>query len=162
MNKEITYSKYTASDIEIFKTLVYDDEIMKYISGKALTEKEAEAKFSAILKVNNREDKLGYFKVCTIMGEFIGDCKLECYKHDSSILEIGYILKKAYQGLGYGTQICKDLLAISQAYFPKQDIIGIIDPENIASKKLLTKFDFKSYFVGVEDALPTEKLILRR
>jgi hypothetical protein len=41
-------------------------------------------------------------------------------------------------------------------------VIGIIDPDNAASRQLLTKFGFQSYFVGIEDEVATEKLILKR
>ncbi len=135
---------------------------MRYITGKALTEEQAQAKFKSILAINHQEEKLGYFKIHNVTNVFIGDCKLERYKYDPSILEIGYILKKEYWGKGYGISICKKMLTLASASFPKQDIIGIIDPDNIASKKLLEKFGFESYFVGTEDDLPTEKLILKR
>ena len=88
MNK-IVLKKYKAPDFEIYKTLVNDDEIMKYISGKGLTENEARNKFDRILDINSEEHELGYFKVLNHDNEYIGDCKLERYKHDNSILEIG-------------------------------------------------------------------------
>lgn len=158
---KIFYSKYSESDFDIYKTLVYDDDLMRYITGTALTEEQAQTKFKSILGINKKEEKLGYFKILTVTNVFIGDCKLERYKYDPSILEIGYILKKDYWGRGYGTSICKEMLTLASTYFPGQDIIGIIDPDNIASKKLLQKFGFESYFVGVEDNLPTEKLLLK-
>lgn len=159
---KIFYSKYTPQDFGIYKTLVYDDDLMRYITGKALTEEQAQRKFKSILEINHQEEKLGYFKVHTVTNAFIGDCKLERYKYDPSILEIGYILKKEYWGKGYGTSLCKEILTWAITYFPEQDIIGIIDPDNIASKKLLEKFGFESYFVGIEDDLPTEKLMLKK
>jgi len=77
-------------------------------------------------------------------------------------LEIGYLLKEAFWGKGYGTMVCIKLLSLAEQRWPTEDVIGIIDPENMASKKLLEKFGFKRYFIGVEDDLPTEKLILKR
>ena len=87
---------------------------------------------------------------------------MEWYKPDETQLEIGYMLKEEFWGKGYGTMICSELLSLADTVLAKKDIIGIIDPENAASKKLLEKFGFQSYFVGIEDDLPTEKLILRR
>ncbi|MNL68026.1 hypothetical protein D3C87_1926870 [compost metagenome] len=58
--------------------------------------------------------------------------------------------------------ICTKLLSLAEELFSTVDIIGIIDPDNAASKRLLEKFGFKSYFIGIEDDLPTEKLILKK
>ncbi len=159
---KITYIKYTAPDFSIFETLVYDDDIMRYISGQALSEKQARNKFDSILGINGQEENLGYFKVYDANGDFLGDCKLERHKQDSSKLEIGYILKKNYWGQGYGIQLCTAMLTLANDFYPNHDIIGIIDPDNIASKRLLEKFEFESFFIGMEDELPTEKLILKR
>ncbi|ERJ57411.1 GNAT family N-acetyltransferase [Sphingobacterium paucimobilis] len=158
---KIVYSKYTSSDFGSFETLVYNDDVMRYISGSALTTPQARDKFDSILAINDQEELLGYFKVYNSDKEFLGDCKLERCKYDSRKLEIGYILKKSYWGQGYGTQICAAMLALAKKVSPEKDILGIIDPDNIASKKLLEKFGFESYFIGVEDNLPTEKLILK-
>ena len=161
MNK-IVLKKYKASDFEIYKILVSDDEQMKYISGKGLTENEARNKFDRILHINSKEPELGYFKVLNPDNEYIGDCKLERYKHDNSILEIGYLLKKEFWRQGFGSEICNNLLVKANKFYPQLDMIGIIDPDNKASKKLLAKFGFKSYFLGVEENRPTEKLLLKR
>ena len=93
-------------------------------------------------------------------GDFMGDCKLEWYPPDRSKLEMGYILKEEFWGKGYGTQICQKLIALADTVAPGMEIIGIIDPDNTASKRLLEKFGFKSFFIGTENSLPTEKLQL--
>ncbi|MFZ4262452.1 GNAT family N-acetyltransferase [Sphingobacterium sp. HJSM2_6] len=160
MTSQITLKKYQLEDFEVYKQLVSDDEVMHYISGKGLSEREAKEKFHSILIINNQEVELGTFKVLNAENLFIGDCKLERYKHNNALLEIGYILKRDYWQMGYGTIICEKLLQLAKEFDPKLQVIGIIDPENIASRKLLEKFGFKSYFIGIEDDLPTEKLIL--
>lgn len=158
---KLTFEKYKPEDLQDFKTLVSDAELMKYVTGKGLTALEATTKFNAILNTNNKETQLGYFKVFNSKNECIGDCKLERNQQDHTALEIGYLLKKDYWGMGIGTAICTKILEIANTFYPEFDIIGIIDPDNIPSKKLLEKFGFKSYFVGIEDNLPTEKLLLK-
>lgn len=159
---KLTYIKYTTTDFGAFETLVFDDDIMRYISGKALSMEQAKNKFKSILTINGQEENLGYFKVYDANNNLLGDCKLERCKQDTSKLEIGYILKKRYWGQGYGTQFCTAMLTLANDFYPSKDIIGIIDPDNIASKKLLEKFGFERFFIGIEDELPTEKLILKR
>jgi len=158
----LTIIKYVPEDFEVYYTIVRDDVVMRYITGKGLNEEEARKKFDSIIRINGEENELGYFKVFDNEGRHIGDCKLEQYDQDKSLLEVGYIVKKELWGLGYGTMICERMLALADWIAPSADIIGVIDPDNAASKRLLEKFDFKTYFIGIEDNLPTEKLKLSR
>lgn len=151
-------TKYNENDFDLYFSLVKSDEVMRYISGAGLTKEQARMKFDSIIKVNDKHRELGYFKVYNVDDLFIGDAKLESYVQDPNLLEIGYILKKEYWGKGYGTMICKALLNLANEIFPEREVIGIIDPDNEVSKKLLEKFGFKSYYIGTEDGLPTEKL----
>jgi len=160
MDFNISRVKYIADDFKWFQTLVFDEEIMQYITGEILTPDQALEKFNAMVAINKEEEELGYFKLIGYNTEFIGECKLERYAQDKSMLELGYILKKAYRRKGIGTLICQELLSIAAEHYPNMPIIAIIDPDNLASRSLLEKFNFKSFFVGVEDNLPTEKFIL--
>ncbi|MDR2231164.1 MAG: GNAT family N-acetyltransferase [Flavobacteriaceae bacterium] len=158
----ITMSKYNPEDFLTFRSLVDDDDVMKYVSGEALSEEKAKAKFTSILYVNRTQDSLGYFKVYNDQNVFIGDCKLEKYRHDNTLLEIGYILKKEFWGKGYGSLICKELLGLAEKTKPGMNLIGNIDPENIASKRLLEKFGFSSYTTATIDGMITESLMLTK
>jgi ribosomal-protein-alanine N-acetyltransferase len=160
--ESITLSKYEQNDFPIYYSLVKEDNVMRYVSGKGLTVEEAGKKFASIMAINTENAEIGYFKIYNVAGDFIGDGKIEWNKHDNTKLEIGYILKEVFWGKGYGTMICSKLLSQIDEIFPTVDIVGIFDPENRASKKLLEKFGFKRYFLGVEDDLPTEKLILSK
>jgi ribosomal-protein-alanine N-acetyltransferase len=161
-SESIELVKYQDGDFDTYYSLVREDKLMRYISGQGLTIQEALAKFDSIIKINNKELSIGYFKVYNGRQDFIGDGKLEWNKYDGTKLDIGYILKEEFWKKGYGTMLCSKLLSLAESIYPQTDIIGIIDPENIASKSLLEKFGFKTYFTGVEDSLPTQKLVLRR
>jgi len=158
----IHLQRYTAADFTLFYSLVKEDNVMRYVSGQGLTTEQAQKKFDSILAVNAQDSIFGYFKIYDAEGTYMGDGKMEWNNRNRTQLEIGYILKEDYWGKGYGTQICMELLALAQKYAPTTAIIGIIDPANAASRRLLEKFGFTSFFVGVEDDLPTEKLILLR
>ncbi|MBD1422122.1 GNAT family N-acetyltransferase [Sphingobacterium chuzhouense] len=152
--------KYKWEDLHDYRSLVADDHVMKYITGKGMSEEQAREKFMSIMQINEEDDLLGYFKVIDYHAGLIGDCKLVRYKYDRSILEMGYLLKHAFWRKGFGTKICEKLLERATEIAPNDNIIGVIDPDNIASRRLLEKFGFKSYFVGEEDGIPTEKLVL--
>lgn len=154
--------KYEEDDFEDYFSLVREDDVMRYITGKGMSEKEARHKFKSILSIDAADPELGYFQVWDEQGTLIGDSKLVEYKYDSTLLEIGYLLKKSCWGRGLGTEICRTLLALASRIDPAQDVIGIIDPRNQASRRILEKSGFTSYFTGMEDGLLTEKLILKR
>lgn len=159
---ELSFAKYREEDYDDFYSIVQEDDVMKYITGKGLSREQARNKFNAILQLNAADELLGYFKVFIAGNVLIGDCKLVPYKHDPALLEIGYLLKSEYWGKGYGTRICQQMLSLADESFPANDVIGLIDPENTASKRLLEKFGFNTCFTGIEDELPTEKLMLKK
>lgn len=156
----LSFIKYTPSDFDAYYSLVKNDEVMRYISGKGLTEDGARTKFDSMLKLNEAGIDIGYYKVYNAESVWIGDAKLEWYRKDKNVLEVGYILSPEFWGMGYASEICARLLAFAQAMAPTKDVIGIIDPDNVASKRVLEKFGFKTYFIGTEDGLATEKLRL--
>lgn len=55
--------------------------------------------------------------------------------------------------------VCAKLLHLVDKLYPTMYLIGIIDADNLASRKLLENFGIKSFFNGTEDGIPTEKLM---
>lgn len=138
---------------------------MRYITGdgRGLTGERAEIKFRSILAVNRDHPLLGYFQVTDIStGQVVGECKLVYLNENKDVFEIGYLIKPQFWRQGIGTKICTHLLALALDLNAKMDVVGVIDPDNSASRKLLIKLGFQSYYLGNEDNKPTEKLILRR
>lgn len=159
---EIRLEKYRATDFDGYFSLVSDDKIMKYIAGRGLNKDEAGKKFESVLKQSSAHVDLSYFKVCeTETDVLLGDCKLVYNNHLENSLEIGYLLKEEFWKKGIGTLICTKLIAVAKEKFPDFKVIAIIDPENIASRKLLEKFGFESYWKGIENNIPTEKLRMK-
>jgi ribosomal-protein-alanine N-acetyltransferase len=157
----ITLVKYVEADFDSFKNMVSDVETMRYITGLAWTEAESRIQFDAMLAFNALEENLGFFKVVNQKNEFIGNCSLEYYKYDSAILEIGYVLKREFWRMGYGSAILQQLVHKAKNSYPSTEVIAIIDPENQASKKLLGKNGFECYFSGMEEGKFSEKFILK-
>ena len=160
--KKIRFEKYKPTDFNNYFKLVQDDEVMKYISGHALNEEQANHKFTSILEKGSVDENLGFFKVYDEDDTLLGDCKLVYNKHLDNSLEIGYLLRREFWRKGFGSIICEHLLAESAQKFPDFQVMAVIDPDNVASKKLLEKFNFESYWKGIENDLPTEKLLLKK
>jgi len=163
MNRKLNYRKYALHDFPAYNELVSHDAPMKYITGKGMTLNQAKTKFASIMEINQSHPTLGYFQVLdTVSHKILGECKLVIYVKDPAVFEIGYLLKSEYWRQGLGTEICQHLLAVASELDSEKDVVGIIDPENTASKGLLEKFGFESYFLGIEDGKATEKLRLKR
>lgn len=163
MITQLTFKKYTAADFPDYYNLVKEDDVMQYITGKGMSETDARKRFAFILDLGQQHNALGYFQVLDpINREIIGDCKLVFFKNDTHVFEIGYLLRKEHWRKGLGTKICEYLLSLASTIDEKIDVIAVIHPENVASRKLLEKFGFESYFKGNEDGSTIEKLILKR
>ncbi|UIR57411.1 GNAT family N-acetyltransferase [Sphingobacterium sp. SRCM116780] len=163
MGQKFRFKKYEAADYPEYFEMVQDDRVMKYITGNGLSNAEAKKKFASILDINHADEFLGYFQIWdNETQQIIGDCKLVPYRHNPAVFEIGYLLQVDYWRKGYGTMICTHLLDLATAIDTTKAVIGIIHPENQASRKLLEKFGFVRYFIGIENNLATEKLILKR
>ena len=158
----IRLEKYQEHDFASYYELVKEDAVMRYISGKGHSLETARRKFDTFLEINAEIPELGYFNVLANNGDTIGECKLVPYPPDESLLEIGYILKESHWRQGYGSLICTELLALADKLYPNKAVIGLIHPENTASKRLLEKFGFQSFFIGKENSVPTEKLLLQK
>lgn len=161
MKDGIICEKYRFDDFETYHSLVGSDRVMRYITGRGLSETAARTTFERFLSINQLNPVLGHFKVFDSQtGTHVGECKLVNYKKNESVFEIGYLVKEQLWGKGYGTLICEHMLALASSVDPDKHIVGVIDPANTASRRLLEKFGFVRFFTGTEDGLPTEKLIL--
>lgn len=158
---DLKFEKYLPSEFDDYFKIVSDDEVMKYITGKGLSVSQAKTKFDSLMELNQKEEKLGYFKV-SLDSNHIGSSKVERYRKDESLFEIGYILNKEFWGKGLATKIAQEMIRRAHQVDDSKDIIGIIDPENTGSRKILEKLGFQTYFKGIEDNMETEKLILRK
>lgn len=157
----LRFDKYQEDDFDLFFSLVSSDSVMRFITGAGMSREQALARFEKILKTNRKHQQLGFFKV--FEGDFhLGSAKLEIYPKDTSVFEVGYILKESAWGKGYGTRFCQVMLKLADQIEPKKAVIGIIDPNNHASRKILQKFGFETYFRGVDENQEAEKLILRK
>ncbi|MGM0218167.1 GNAT family N-acetyltransferase [Enterococcus sp. AZ126] len=160
-SKNIMLEFYQEPDQELYSILTKDIRVMRYITERAESQREAAENFNKILAYNaTYHDQTGYYKVFD-QKNYIGFAKLSWDKDKK--IEIGYMLLPEYWGQGYANQIIATLLdiikhskALSQA-----KVYAIIDPNNGASKHLLKKYHFVSVWQGIEDGLPSEHLVLQ-
>lgn len=133
---------------------------MKMITERSLTEKEADDDFKQVLANNAVHPLLGTFKVFNSADEFLGLAKLELKDINDTEAELGYMLLPDFWGQGLGHIIAQKIIALSSAASTLQSLTAIIDPQNIASRKILLKNGFSSKAFKDFDGLPGEILEL--
>lgn len=114
---------------------------MQYITGKALTEAEAQARFSNYLQTNQLHAEAGFFSVSTQAdGTFIGLAKFVYTKDDEA--EIGYALLPGFWGQKYASEIVRFLLHHADSLPQLTQLIALVDSDNSISAKVLTNHLF--------------------
>ncbi|MHC5229615.1 GNAT family N-acetyltransferase [Enterococcus sp. LJL99] len=160
-NKKISFIPYCTEDQSLYNELVFDINVMRYITERAETPSEAKDNFEKIIHYNQiNHDVTGYYKI--MAGEtYIGFGKLSWT--DKKEIEIGYMILPNYWGNGYASKFVRDQLHKIQTspQLEKVPVLAIIDPNNLASKKILLKNGFTSVWKGIEEGLPSEHLYWR-
>ena len=142
--KRIVLRQMKESDIDIVYGFNSCNDALKYIIREPFKrQEEALAKLKFFLSKIN--DKTAFWWVFTLKetGKNIGYGGLFDISIESSRAEIGYGLTKEYWNKGYISEILGAILefGVSKAKFHK--IYGIVIPENVASIRLLEKYNFK-------------------
>ncbi len=152
-SERLTLSIITKAEIADYAKLVMNEEVMKYITGKALTWQETEQKFNKIIEINEHQPKIGYFLARKKEDNtMVGLAKLVHTSRQEA--ELGYSLLPGSWGRKYATEMAKCLIQYASTMLNIERLIAIVDPENPASIKVLTKQGFKLTSTGSIDGLP--------
>lgn len=153
-------SKLDFFDFENYFSLVKDERVMAMITESGLSEKEARAKFDDMLKDNELYPDFGYYKITDSKDTFIGMIKLEINTPKAIEAELGYLLKPEFWGKGIGGETSKFLIDKARNLDNLKRIFAIIDPDNLASRKILINNGFTSKEYRNFEELPGEILEL--
>ncbi|MBP6563257.1 MAG: GNAT family N-acetyltransferase [Neisseriaceae bacterium] len=158
----VIYQHYQPHQFEDYLALVSDERVMAMITERGLARAEAQVDFAQLLQENARHPHLGNFRVeDAATGAYLGFAKLVIAHADAVEAELGYMLLPQYWGQGWGTQLAEALLARARDVPQLQQLVAIIDPQNVASRHILTRLGFVTTEVGTWEGLPAETLRLR-
>ena len=147
--------KIIKDDLDNYLKLVTNTKVMQLISGKPYSQNDGIIKFNELLEANNKHNKLGYFSIyLKSTNQFVGYTKLIMLEKDKA--ELGYMFLPDFWGKGYGSEISTTMVEYARNVSALKTIIAIIDPQNVASKKILLNCGFYLYKVCDMDGLPTE------
>ena len=154
-SERLNYKKLTKADAPTYITMALNPDVMRYITGRGLTEQEAYERFESMIGTNNKIAEIGFYKVSDKKDNtFIGLGKL-VFIHGNTA-EIGYSLLPRFWGRKYASEMagCFIRHAVNIPYI--HELVAVVNPDNTASKQLLLKHGFTWFETGFVNELPTE------
>lgn len=145
----------------LFKYL--DEECLyTYIPDKKFsTIAELEARFKRLISGSDDEDQTWLNWVMfnnAEMNQPIGRLQVTIFK-EQQLAQIGYVIFKEYWGFGYATQSVLWMEQHIKSFYNIVRIEAYVDPNNIASSKVLLKNDFKLISQNEDDLYYLKELI---
>jgi ribosomal-protein-alanine N-acetyltransferase len=150
----LDFYELRAGDIDDIARLYGDPRVTRYITGGVHTREMARAWLDAQAGFGQRHRRIGMFRVADrATGAFLGRCGLRDLG-DSGEMELGYAFVPAAWGRGIATEAARATLDFSFQNSDLDHIAGITFPENVASKKVLTKCGLRyvreDHFYGID------------
>ncbi len=156
---KITLRKFQETDFDSYYQLVGDLRVMKMVTERAFDLNEAKEDFAKLLQNDQIDERFGHFMMINSnTNEFIGLGKLSIEDRKTERAEIGYLLLPKFWGKGIGHKVARILVEMAVSTKLKH-LYAIIDPKNVASRKILEKQGFVFHEYKSFDGLPGEILV---
>ncbi|MEE9407803.1 MAG: GNAT family N-acetyltransferase [Polaribacter sp.] len=149
--------KLILEDLDAFHALESNPKVLKYATGNVKSLKENQIELIAlIVKYSKSKNDFWIYAIERKSDhKFVGTLALVKDGFDD---EIGYRFLEEFWGKGYATELCKELLKYCKQ-IGIQKLVGYVVDENIASSKILERFNFKKikHFISDDIKLPETK-----
>jgi RimJ/RimL family protein N-acetyltransferase len=132
--------EFDEGDVEVFYRLGSDPAVLRYTGAPSLTSLEHALE---VLRTRPLADyqKYGYGRWACVLkesGEVIGFCGPK-YLDELGEVDLGYWLMPAYWGHGLASEAGRAVLDYAFTRLGLEQIIGLVEPENVASVRVLEK-----------------------
>lgn len=135
--KRFVLVKMVDGDQALYHSISCNQNVMKFVTGYALTRRESDEMFRCILEDNEADEVLGrYFIKDRENGEVIGAAKLDQIDQE---IEIGYRIIEEHWGKGIATEVTKALIRFAYEALDVRTVIAFVNIENAASIRVLEK-----------------------
>lgn len=134
---------FTPGDREALFTILQEPDILQYFPTKTAWSLEKTGRY--IEHQLEHWAKFGYGHWAATLAEsdrFMGWCGLE-YLPDTNETEVGYLLSGEFWGKGYATEAASASVRFGTETAGLKEIIGLTDPLNAASQRVLEKSGLK-------------------
>jgi ribosomal-protein-alanine N-acetyltransferase len=140
---------FTADDLQDLSRIYADADVMKYLSGHPLTEKETASWLKYFLS-GWEQYGFGWWAVTLKeRGALIGHCGLQ-FIHVTPDVEVTYGLEKAYWRMGLASEAARACLRYGFEELGLDRIYALADPGNVAShlvmKRVGMSYDKTEYY----------------
>lgn len=156
--RRLKVRKLKIEDLQSFFELESNPEVLQYATGEVKNNEECEKELKELInKYEKRENNFWIYAIISnVENHFIGTLAL--VKDDNDDDEIGYRFIQRFWGNGYATEICEGLIDYCKSIGMKK-IVGNVVNENVASAKILEKFNFVKVknFISKDIGLPETK-----
>lgn len=145
---------FTSEDRKSLFTITQEPNIFQYFPTK--TAWDLEKVDRSIQHQIEHWNQFGYGLWAVTLretGQLMGWCGLE-FLPDTNETEVGYLLSGVFWGKGYATEAARASVEFGKKNIGLQEIIGLTDPLNIASQRVLEKcgltFTRRQVYFGME------------
>ncbi|THC43945.1 GNAT family N-acetyltransferase [Massilia sp. Mn16-1_5] len=133
-----------ADDGPALYSIFSDEEVVRYWSRSAWTDMaQADEMLAAAMRDYADGSGLRYGIVLSATEELIGVASLFAFNRDNRRCEIGYVLGSRHWGQGYASEALVPVLDHAFGPLGMNRIEADIDPQNIASGRVLEKLAFR-------------------
>lgn len=156
-SERLCFRFYNKDDLPFLYSLVSDPEMVRYIgNGQPKDNKDAKVFLNWILDTYDSNPNLGlHLLIDKKSNKPIGHAGIVPQTIDGMAeLEIGYWIARDYWEKGYGTEAALALKDFGIRRLKRERFIALIQPENIASKKVASKLNMvleKRIILGGQD-----------
>lgn len=135
LNLQVTLKNLSREDLDDFYVWASDSEVARYMTWEAYTNKDDALEF--LIKIAEPHP---YFKAICYNGKVVGSLTLMPGKGSNSCrAELGYVLARKYWGKGITSTAIKKALYDGFHSLSIHRIEALVDPDNIASQRVLEK-----------------------
>lgn len=137
----IIIREFLPQEQQTFLALFKDNQVTEYLPETS-PERYVEM-FNELLENYKKKNLSRWAIFDSINNNFIGMCVARIFVHDTSQIEIGYVLSRAYWGKGIATEVCKAITQYSFANTNTNEVVAITDLDNTGSQNVLQKAGFE-------------------
>jgi RimJ/RimL family protein N-acetyltransferase len=152
--------EFVEEDVEAVYRMGSDPEVTRYTHDGITNLDQARAVLARPL-ADYRKHSYGRWACVLGTGEVIGFCGLK-YLDDLGEIDLGYRFLRAYWGAGLATEAARAVVAHGEQVLGMKRILGLVDPENGGSIRVLQKVGMEFEAMMEYFSLPTARYARHR
>jgi ribosomal-protein-alanine N-acetyltransferase len=158
-SERLVFKKCDPADLEDYLRFGTDPEVMKYVTPRPLSREQAIFRYKKALAINKKSDKLGYWLAyAKETNELVAYLKMVDIWQ--GFHEIGYLVLPECWGEKYASELVCALVEYACTLESVSVLVGIVQVENVASRRVLEKCGFDFFKSGMFEGAKADFLKL--